>query len=66
LTTISPIRIFICAPSFGEGHGEDFRQGGSAGLKICAIRVVSTRVAVPAPASTSTGPSATHRLALPD
>ena len=42
----------------GEGDGEDLARPGAAGARIWAMRVVSTRVLpVPAPASTSTGPS---------
>ena len=43
----------------GEGDGEDLRRAGRGpGSRIWAMRVVSTRVLpVPAPASTSSGPS---------
>ena len=42
----------------GEGDGEDLRRARLAEARMWAMRVVSTRVLpVPAPASTSTGPS---------
>ena len=42
----------------GEGDGEDLARPGRPVARMCAMRVVRTRVLpVPAPASTSTGPS---------
>jgi Xaa-Pro aminopeptidase len=52
------MRSHLARGLVGEGDGEDLRDGPGLVARMWAMRVVSTRVLpVPAPASTSTGPS---------